>query len=100
MKAALPLLLCFVSLLQAQEAKELIVLTPGTAEVMVRGGAFFPEFTRARISGSSLGGSFLKLHTIHEGFRMELAEGGRVVITSPVQDVSLTSGDGRREPIM
>ena len=70
---------------------ELIILAPASAEVMVRGGAFFPEFTRARVSGSSLGGSFLKLHTIHLGFRMELADGSRAIITSPVKDVSLTS---------
>jgi hypothetical protein len=73
---------------------ELVVLTPGSADVMVRGGAFFPEFTRARVSGSSLGGSFLKLHTIHSGFRMELSDGTRNIITSPVQDVVVTNDAG------
>jgi hypothetical protein len=79
---------------------ELIVLSPTTAEVMVRGGSFFPEFTRARVSGSSLGGSFLKLHTIHRGFRMELADGMRSVVTSPVQDLSLLPGRATRDQVM
>ena len=51
---------------------EIIVLDPFGAEVMVRGGQFFPEFARARVAGSSLGGSFLKLHGIYTGFRLEL----------------------------
>jgi hypothetical protein len=59
---------------------------------MVRGGAFFPDFTRVRVAGSSLGGSFLKLHGIYIGFRMELADGARMVVTSPVETV--TCGDG------
>src|SRR5437764_9975623 len=51
---------------------ELVVVTPGNAEVAVRGGAYFPSFARVHVAGSSLGGSFLKLHSIHVGFRMEL----------------------------
>jgi hypothetical protein len=68
---------------------EIVVLTPATADVVIRGGAFFPDFTRGRILGSSLGGSFLKLHTVHLGFCLELADGARSILTSPVQDVSL-----------
>jgi hypothetical protein len=75
---------------------ELIVLNPGTAEVMVRGGAFFPDFTRARVSGSSLGGSFLKLHTVHVGFRMEIADGARSIVTSPVRDLSVARAAASR----
>ena len=66
---------------------ELIVVEPGSAEVLVRGGAFFPDFTRARVAGSSLGGSFLKLHGIYPGFRMELSDGERMIVTSPVKSV-------------
>src|SRR5512139_3066885 len=47
---------------------DIIVLEPWRAEVLVRGGAFFPEFTRAQVSGSSMGGGFLKLHGIYPGF--------------------------------
>src|SRR5262245_3216809 len=66
---------------------EMVVISPEGAEVMVRGGVFFPEFTRVRVAGRSLGGSFLKLHGIYLGFRMELADGGRMIVTSPVEMV-------------
>lgn len=71
---------------------EMVVISPEGAEVMVRGGAFFPDFTRVRVAGSSLGGSFLKLHGIYLGFRMELADGARMIVTSPVEMVQ--HGDG------
>jgi hypothetical protein len=41
-------------------------------EVLVRGGRFFPEYTSVRVAGSSLSGSFLKLHGIYLGFSVEL----------------------------
>lgn len=66
---------------------ELIVTEPSRAEVLVRGGRFFPEFARARVAGSSLGGSFLKLHGIYVGFRLELNDGSRTVVTSLVRAI-------------
>jgi hypothetical protein len=72
---------------------ELVVTAPERAEVLVRGGAFFPVFTRARVAGSSLGGSFLKVHGIYVGFRMEICDGARVIVTSPVERVA--PGDRR-----
>ena len=78
---------------------EIIVLAPSTADVMVRGGAFFPEFTRARVAGSSLGGSFLKLHTIHPGFRLELADGSRSIVTSPVRHIAFGAPDASERPM-
>ena len=73
---------------------EIIVLDPVTCEVMVRGGQFFPEFTRARVAGSSLGGSFLKQHGIYTGFRLELSGNGQVIITSLIRDIACV----REEP--
>ena len=70
---------------------EIIVVATGSADVVVRGGAFFPGFTRARVAGSSLGGSFLKVHCIHVGFQMELAKGRRTIWTSPVEHVAMAS---------
>ena len=67
---------------------EIIVLSTDSAEVLVRGGEFFPEFTRVRLSGSSLGGSFLKLRGIYVGFSMELWCDGETVVTSPVRSVA------------
>ena len=51
---------------------EIILVAPASGSVLVRGGAYFPVFTSARLAGSSLGGSFLKLRTVHVGFRLEL----------------------------
>jgi len=45
----------------ANSTYEIVLVAPERAEVLVRGGAFFPVFTPARLAGSSLGGSFLKL---------------------------------------
>ena len=68
---------------------EITVIDPGTAEVLVRGGEFFPERRLAHLSGASLGGSFLKLHGIYTGFRIELLADGRRITTSPVQSITL-----------
>jgi hypothetical protein len=74
---------------------EIIVTVPHTASVMVRGGAFFPTFTPARVAGSSLGGSFLKLHSVHAGFQMELVTDDLPVVTTRVRTVSvLPARDG------
>ena len=74
---------------------EIIVMVPHTASVMVRGGVFFPNFTPARVAGSSLGGGFLKLHGVYTGFQMELVADELPVITTRVRTVSvLPSRDG------
>ena len=71
---------------------ELTVLSRRTGEVLVRGGRFFPEWTRASLAGSSLGGSFLKLGGIYVGFSMELHHLRRRIITSPVRAIGLLEG--------
>jgi hypothetical protein len=70
---------------------EIIMVASGSADVMVRGGEFFPEFTRARLAGCTLGGSFLKLRSIFIGFHMEFALGEGVIITSPVRTIDVES---------
>jgi hypothetical protein len=75
---------------------EIVVVTPGDADVAVRGGSYFPTFARAHVAGSSLGGSFLKLHAIHVGFRLELVFDTRSIVTSPVRQISI----GRADTIM
>jgi hypothetical protein len=74
---------------------EIIVTTPQTSEVLVRGGAFFPEFTPARVAGASLGGSFLKLHGVYPGFQLEIVAGGQSVITTRVRTVMVTTAPER-----
>jgi hypothetical protein len=72
---------------------EITVLCGRTAEVLVRGGQFFPEYTSARVAGSSRGGSFLKLHGIYLGFSMELQHDGQTIVTSEVQSIRRVADD-------
>ena len=67
---------------------EIIVIEPQTASVLVRGGKFFPEFRRARVVGSSLGGGLLKLHGVFAGFQMELVA-DQSILTTRVKTVSV-----------
>ena len=68
---------------------EITVISPHTGEILVRGGKFFPEYTPARLAGSSLGGSFLKVRGIYTGFNMELFGDGRTIVTSRVRTIAL-----------
>jgi hypothetical protein len=70
----------------------IVAIAPVRGEVMVQGGRFFPEFTRARLAGCSLGGAFLKQRGIYVGFRMEIQVGLETIITSDVQSIALASG--------
>jgi hypothetical protein len=70
---------------------EIIITVPHTAEVMVRGGAFFPEFTPARVAGSSLGGSFLKLHGVYPGFQLEIVPDGQPIVTTRIRTIVISS---------
>jgi hypothetical protein len=74
---------------------EVVVMDAGRAEVLVRGGRFFPVYTLVHLAGASLGGSFLKLHGIYVGFSMELCGEGGPIITSAVQRIALVQ-DGSR----
>jgi hypothetical protein len=68
---------------------EIIVSSPNTGDVLVRGGEYFPSFTPARLVGSTLGGSFVKLRALHVGFRLEFTVGPQFVLTSPMQSVEV-----------
>lgn len=72
----------------ANSTYEITVLSPTTGEILVRGGAFFPVVTRARLAGASLGGSFLKRHGIYVGFRLEFVSEQMPIVTTPVQTIS------------
>ena len=62
---------------------DITVVKPSTGEVLVRGGHLFPNYTPMILSGSSLGGTFLKRHGIYIGFRMELHHARQTIVTSP-----------------
>lgn len=66
---------------------EITVLSPSTGEVLVRGGRFFPDYTRAELAGCSMGGSFLKVRSIYAGFLMELRHGGQRIVTTRVRAI-------------
>jgi hypothetical protein len=70
---------------------EIFVRSGPTGHVLVRGGRFFQEFTAAKLTGSSLGGSFLKQFGIYVGLRLEFYLDGETVLTSPVLSVSIES---------
>ncbi len=63
--------------------------SPATGDVLVRGGDYFPEFTPARVAGSTLGGSIVRLRALHVGFRLEFTVGRQFVLTSAMQSVDV-----------
>ena len=70
-------------------AYQITILQPHTREVLVEGGAFFPEPTRACLSGSSFGGSCLKLGWVGIGLHMEFHAEDQWVITSHVRTIAV-----------
>jgi hypothetical protein len=76
---------------------EIIATEAGSAEVLVRGGSFFPEFTPVRLAGASLGGSFLKLRSVHVGFAIEFAVDMRAIVTSPVRSIAIRAAETTAE---
>ena len=76
---------------------EIVATEAGSAEVLVRGGSFFPEFTPVRLAGASLGGSFLKLRSVHVGFAIEFAVDRRAIVTSPVRSISIRTASTTAE---
>lgn len=81
-----------ISLLSVQTANSvyrITVLQPEELRILVQGGVFFPEATKAYLEGSSLGGSFLRRGWLGPGLRMEiLAPAGRIV-TSRIESLEV-----------
>ncbi len=72
------------------------ILTPHLREVLVQGGKFFPERTRACLSGSNFGGSCLKIGWVGLGLHMEFHARGQWIITSHVRAITVEpSATGR-----
>ncbi len=65
------------------------ILTSHLREVLVQGGTFFPERTRACLSGSNFGGSCLKIGWVGLGLHMEFHAGGQWIITSHVRAIAV-----------
>jgi hypothetical protein len=67
----------------------ILVIDPHTSRVVVQGGQFFPLRTEATLSGSTLGGSCLKMRWIGEGFCMEVRAEDMTIVTSPVRAIEV-----------
>ena len=65
------------------------VRAPHRRAVWVQGGLFFPETTRACLSGSSFGGSCLKMGWVGIGLHMEFHYDGGWIITSRVRSIAM-----------
>jgi hypothetical protein len=65
------------------------MLDGSDSSAVVQGGPYFRQETHVRISGSALGTSLLKVGWIGPGLCMELAAGGKRVVTSCVQAISI-----------
>jgi len=78
----------------ANSTYEITVLSPLTGDILVRGGAFFPVVTKARLAGASLGGSFLKRHGIYVGYRHEFVSDHTPIITTPVRTIAINQDRG------
>ena len=70
---------------------QITIVQPYKREVFVQGGAFFPERTRAYLSGSSFGDSCLKLGWVGVGLHMEFLAKDRDqwVLTSHVRSITV-----------
>ena len=65
------------------------ILRPHAREVLVQGGKFFTERTRACLSGSSFGGSCLKIGWVGLGLHLEFHAGDQWIITSQVRAIAV-----------
>jgi hypothetical protein len=70
---------------------EVTVISGRSGDILIRGGKYFPEYTPARLAGSSLGGSFLKLRGIYIGFNLEIHFDQKVIVTSRVRTISVNA---------
>lgn len=70
---------------------EIVVTSPEAGDVLVRGGARFPTFTQARVSGSTAGGNLLKCAGIYPGLRIEFQQQTRRILTSTVLAIAVAA---------
>jgi hypothetical protein len=68
-----------------------VKLDDGGSRVLVRGGRYFDDEAEARIEGSTLGGTLLRLGWIGLGLSMELSVDGRRLGTSRVQSITVSA---------
>jgi hypothetical protein len=83
----------------ANSLYELRIISADECMVLLRGGKYFPELTPVQFSGSTFGGSFIKMRSIHVGMRMEFHLGGlNIFTTSPVEWIGPVEDPGEIPP--
>ena len=80
-----------VTILTRHSTYEIVVVAPAEGKVLVRGGEFFREFTPVRLTGATLGGSFVRVRAVQIGFRVEFETGRGQVLTSPVRAIAVAA---------
>ena len=75
-----------LSISTANSDYEIVVIHPETAQVLVRGGRYFLDYTPVHLSGSSSNSS-IKLHGICVGYGIEFFIGSRRIKTSAVRNI-------------
>jgi hypothetical protein len=66
---------------------DIFLLEPESGRALVRGGRYFAQPVEATVSGSTFGGSMLKLGWLCEGFQIEFNANGWQIVTTPVQEL-------------
>ena len=64
-----------------------ITLLNSSGRVLVLGGSFFPVWSEAQLSGSTLGGSCIKLGWVGRGFCLEFLHQGRRIVTTRILEI-------------
>lgn len=76
----------------------ILLLDPKQGRALVEGGPYFAEPIEATLSGSTFGGSTLKVGWIGVGLRLEIWTNGKWTRTSPVQSILVTSSSAEPVP--
>ncbi|MBO0799714.1 MAG: hypothetical protein J2P31_12910 [Blastocatellia bacterium] len=74
---------------------EIFLLDPESGRALVKGGKLFALPMEVTVSGSTFGGSMLKLGWLCEGLPMELNANGQRILTSPVQNLRIEHQSAR-----
>jgi hypothetical protein len=78
-----------VSIETRNHTYEITILNPATAEVLVRGGGFFPQRTVASVSGISTDNTDVKLHGIRVSFKLEILTSTKRIVTSAIRRIAV-----------
>lgn len=67
----------------------ILMLDGNDCTALVQGGRYFPQEAEARIEGSTIRGSMLKMGWICSGLCLELSVHGKQIVTSRVRSINV-----------